>query len=107
MGRGKEADETMQKHLPLAKMLEVHQYGRQLLQLGKKKEALEIFKLNNAKYPNEFTTLFGLSRGYSANADYENALKYAKLALNVVPNAANKTVVENAVKKLEEGKDFN
>ncbi len=107
LGRGKEADETMQKYLPLANMQEVHQYGRQLLQLGKKKEALEVFKQNNAKYPNEFTTLFGLARGYSANADYTNALKYAKLALNVVPNAGNKTVVENGIKKLEESKDFN
>jgi tetratricopeptide (TPR) repeat protein len=107
LGRGKEADEIMQKYLPLANMQEVHQYGRQLLQVGKKKEALEIFKQNNAKYPNEFTTLFGLARGYSANADYDNALKYAKLALAVVPNPANKTVVENAIKKLEESKDFN
>jgi tetratricopeptide (TPR) repeat protein len=107
LGRGNEAQEIMKKYLPLASMQEVHQYGRQLLQLGKKKEALDVFKSNNAKYPNEFTTLFGLARGYSANADYPNALKYAKLALAVVPNAGNRTVVETAIKKLEEGKDFN
>jgi tetratricopeptide (TPR) repeat protein len=107
LGRGAEAEAIMKKYLPLANMQEVHQYGRQLLQMGKKKEALEIFKINNAKYPNEFTTLFGLARGYSANGDYSNALKYAKLALAVVPNPANKTVVEAAIKKLEEGKDFN
>jgi tetratricopeptide (TPR) repeat protein len=107
LGRGEEAEAIMKKYLPLANMQEVHQYGRQLLQLGKKKEALEIFKSNNAKYPGEFTTLFGLARGYSANADYSNALKYAKMALAVVPNQGNRTVVETAIKKLEEGKDFN
>lgn len=107
LGRDQEAADIMKKYLPLASMQEVHQYARQLLQQGKKKEALEIFKSNHDKYPDQFTTLFGLARGYSANADYENALKYAKQALAIVPNPANRNVVENAIKKLEEGKDFN
>jgi hypothetical protein len=106
LGRGKEAEAIMTRYLPLANMTEMHQYGRQLMQLGKKKEALEVFKANNAKYPNEFTTLFGLVRGYSANGDYANALKYAKLALPVATGAS-RTQVETAIKKLEEGKDMN
>src|SRR5205085_9598971 len=100
-----ESEAIMNKYLPLASMNEMHQYGRQLMQLGKKKEALEVFKANNAKYPNEFTTMWGLVRGYSANGDYAAALKYAKLALNAP--GANKVQVETAIRKLEEGKDMN
>jgi tetratricopeptide (TPR) repeat protein len=106
LGRDKEAAEIMQKSLPLANMIEVYQYGRQLIQIGKKKEALDIFQMNNSKHPNEFFSLFGLARGYSSNGDYTNALKYAKLALESAPKA-NRSVVENAIKKLEDGKDFN
>jgi len=107
LGRGTEAAAIMKEALPMGTMIQVHQYGRQMLQLKYYKEALEVFKLNAAKNPNQFTTLMGLARGYSANADYKNALKNAKLALPLAPNAQNKTFVEGAIKKLEEGKDIN
>ena len=107
MGKQAEADAMMKKALPLASMLEIHQYGRQLLQQKKNKEALEVFKMNFDKNPNQFTTLMGLARGYSANGDYKNALKYAKMALPLAPNPQNKSVVENGIKKLEDGKDMN
>lgn len=106
LGRSKEAEEIMNKYLPLASMIEVHMYARQLIQTGKKKEALEVFKKNNAKYPNEFTTLFGLARGYSAVGDFTNALKYAKQA-SAVATGTSKTQADAAIKKLEEGKDIN
>ena len=107
LGRGKEAEAIMKRYLPLANMNEVHGYARQLLTTGKKKEALEVFKSNHDKYPNQFTTVFGLVRGYSANEDYANALKYAKLALPLAPNGPSKVQVEGAIKKLEEGRDMN
>jgi hypothetical protein len=107
LGRGKEAADIMKNKLPLASMQELHQYGRQLLTTGKKKEALDVFKMNHDKHPNQFTTLMGLVRGYSANADHANALKYAKLALPLAPNGPNRTFVEASIKKLEEGKDIN
>jgi len=107
LGRTAEADAIMKAALPLANMQELHQYGRSLLQQKKTKEALDVFKMNFQKNPNQFTTLVGLTRGYSANADYQNALKYAKLALPLAPDGINKTFVEGAIKKLEEGKDVN
>ncbi len=63
--------------------------------------------MNNQKNPNQFTALVGLARGHSANGDFKNALKYAKLALPLAPNDINKTFLEGAIKKLEEGKDIN
>ncbi|HEV7620401.1 MAG TPA: hypothetical protein VGO09_01635, partial [Flavisolibacter sp.] len=93
--------------LPLASMQDLHQYGRLLIQQKKPKEALEIFKINFSKNPNQFTTLMGLTRGYSANADYKNALKYANLALPLAPNELNKQFILGAVEKLKNGQDIN
>lgn len=107
LGRAADADAEMKKALPLASMQDLHQYGRQLLQQKKNKEALEVFKTNYQKNLGQFTTLMGMVRGYSANADYKNALKYAKLALPLAPDQPNKTSLENSIKKLEAGQDMN
>jgi len=107
LGRNAEADTIMKKAIPLGNMQQIHQYGRQLLAQKKSKEALEVFKMNNQKNPNQFTTLMGLTRGYSANGDYKNALKYANLALAVAPGQQAKTQVETMIQKLKEGKDVN
>ena len=73
----------------------------------KKKEALEIFKINYQKNPGQFTSLVGMARGHSAIADYKNALKYAKMALPLAPDNLNQTSIEGAIKKLEAGQDIN
>ena len=107
LGRDAEADALMKAAMPRANMQELHQYGRQLLAQKKNKEALEVFKLNAAKNPKEFTTLIGLARGHSANGDFKSALKFAKQALPLAPNALNKTSVETMIGKLEQGRDVN
>lgn len=107
LGRADEANAILKTALPLANMQEMHQYGRRLLNQKKAKEALEIFKTNYTKNPNQFTTLMGLTRGYAANADYKNALKYAQQALTLAPDANNRNFVESAIAKLKEGKDIN
>jgi tetratricopeptide (TPR) repeat protein len=107
LGRGPEATALMKQALPLANMQEVHQYGRSLLAQKKPKEALEVFEMNHKKNPNQFTTLMGLARGYSANADYKNALKYANMAMPLVPNEQNKQFLTTAIEKLKNGQDIN
>ena len=107
MNRQREADSIMKKTLVFADMNEIHQYGRQLLQQKKNKEAIEVFKANFQKYPNQFTTLMGLTRGYSANGDYKNALKYANQALALAPDTNNKNNVTTMIEKLKAGKDAN
>ena len=106
-GKTAEADALMKKALPYANMFELHQYGRRLLGQKKKKEAMEIFKMNHDKNPNMFTTVMGLVRGYSANGDYKTALKYAQQALPLAPDSNNKNNVETMITKLKEGKDVN
>lgn len=105
--RTKEADAVMKEALPLGSMQEIHLYGRSLIQQKRNKEALDVFQMNYDKNPDQFTTLFGLARGYSANNNYSKALEYAQKALPLSPNPANKTNVEKAIAMLKEGKDFN
>jgi len=107
LNRSAEGDSIMKKTIVFASMNEIHQYGRQLLQQKKNKEALEIFKTNFQKNPNQFTTLMGLVRGYSANGDYKNALKYANQALAVAPDTNNKNNVTTMIGKLKAGQDVN
>lgn len=107
MGRGAEAETLMNEAMPMANMQELHNYGRQLLRNKKTAEALEAFKLNAQKNPNQFTTNVGLMRGYSANKDFKNALKYAKAALAQAPDKPNKDAIEGYIKMLEGGKDIN
>jgi tetratricopeptide (TPR) repeat protein len=107
LGKTAEAEALMKEALPLASMQEIHQYGRSLITQKKAREAMEVFEMNYKKNPNQFTTLMGLTRGYSANADYKNALKYANMALPLAPNDANKKFVSDAIEKLKKGQDIN
>jgi tetratricopeptide (TPR) repeat protein len=107
LGRSDEAATIMKNSLAFASMQEIHQYGRQLLQQKKNKEALEAFKMNFAKNPKEFTAIMGMVRGLSANGDYKNALKYANQAVPLAPDPLNKSNLETMINKLKEGKDAN
>jgi hypothetical protein len=107
LGKGKQADSLMKEALPMGSMTDLHQYAKRLITLKKPANALEIFKLNAKKNPNQFTTHVGLARGYSANADFKNALAQAKLALPLAPDPVNKSSVESMIKKLENKQDIN
>ncbi len=106
-GKTAESDAVMKEALALGSMVDLHQYGRQLIGDKKPKDALEVFKLNAHKNPNVFTTDVGLARGYSANGDYKNALKYAKLAQPLAPDKMNKDSVAKMIEMLGQEKDVN
>jgi hypothetical protein len=107
LNRTAEADTIMKQAMPLASMQELHAYGRQLLRQKKNAAALEAFKLNAQKNPNIFTTNMGLMRGYAANADFKNAIKYAKMAQPQAPDKGNKDALEKFIPMLEKGQDIN
>ena len=104
-----EAAKTRDRALnhPTASALQVHLYGRQLQQQGKKEQALAVFELNAKKHPNEWPVNVGLARGYSAVGRYKDALKYAKLAVAQAPDDNNRKNLEAGIAKLEQGKDMN
>ena len=106
-GKISEADAAMKEALPMGSMTDLHQYGRQSITQKRPKDALDIFKYNAQKNPGVFTTNVGLARGYAANGDYKNALKYAKLAQPMAPDKSNKDSLEKMIQLLNEGKDIN
>ena len=108
LGKTDEATALMQKATPLATVMELHNYGKELLQAKKVTEALAIFKLNDSKNPSDYVVKVGMTRGLSAMGNYKEALKYAKAALALLPeNSVEKAKLEDMVTKLSQGKDVN
>jgi hypothetical protein len=108
-GKAEEAKATRERAINhrTAGPLEIHAYARQLLNQGKKEDALRVWELNAKRNPNQWPVHVGLARGYSAAGRYKDALKHAKLALAQAPDEVNKTSIAAGIKKLEAGEDWN
>lgn len=109
MGKTGEANAQMDKAIkdPSATVQDIHQYGRALLNSGQKEKAMEVFKFNAQKNPQDkFTPNVGLARAYTAAGDKKNAIKHWELALKNLPEAQKQFLpqYEAEVKKLKEGK---
>ncbi len=106
MGRNQDAEMFRTKALDKASALQLYFYARQLQAQKKQDEALAIFRSNAKKYPDYWTSHLGLARVYSAQGDFENAVKEAKISLAGAPES-NKSNLENYVKRLENKQDIN
>jgi tetratricopeptide (TPR) repeat protein len=106
-GKTADADAAMKEAMPLGTAQDLHQYARQLLTQKRPKDALQVFKTNYDRHPNEFMTNMGLARGYSANGDYKTAMDYLKKAQVQAPDQLNKANIEKLMPMLEQGKDIN
>ncbi len=104
MGKGKEASDIMNTAMENASVLELHGYGRQLLNQKKLTEAMTVFQKNYDKNKGAWPTNAGMMRIYSAMGDYKKALEYAKAGLAQAPDEQNKKFLEGAIKTLGEGK---
>ncbi|MEO5984709.1 MAG: DUF2911 domain-containing protein [Ferruginibacter sp.] len=107
LGRHDEAAAVIKGALPYGSLIELQQYGRQLISLKKPKTALEIFQFNYTKNGEQFITLTGMARGLSANGDDTKALEYATKALPLAPNDTNKQAILEIIKRLKTGQDIN
>jgi hypothetical protein len=111
LAAGKEAESKATRERALAHSTatatDLHQYARQLLNQGKKEEALKVWELNAKRFQNAWPVHVGLARGYSAVGRYKDALKHAKLALAQAPDEQNRKTLEAGIKKLEAGQDMN
>lgn len=103
-GKKAEADRIMAEATEAATVIELHQYGRQLLNQKKTDEAMAIFEKNHQKHHGEWPSNVGMMRGYSAKGDLKKALEFAKKALPQAPDDLNKKTLEAAIKTLESGK---
>ena len=78
------------------KETELNILGYQLLQVGLKKQAVEIFKLNVEQYPKSANVYDSLGEGCMTAGDNKNAIKYYEMSLKLDPNN------DNAKKMLEQ-----
>jgi tetratricopeptide (TPR) repeat protein len=107
LSRIPEADSTMNEALLIATANQFTAYGRILIGQKRADKALEIFKASQKRYGDVFGVNSGLVNGYSAKADFKNALKHAEKAMAQAPDENTKKQVETIIAKLKEGKDIN
>jgi hypothetical protein len=106
MGRKQDADTFRAQALDKASALQLYVYGRQLQGDKKQDEAMAIYRSNAKKFPDSWTSHLGLARVYSAQGDFDNAVKEGKLSLAGAPDT-NKSALEGLVKRLENKEDIN
>jgi hypothetical protein len=106
MGRKQDAEMFRTKALDKGSAQQLYFYARQLQAEKKQDEALAVFKANAKKFPDYWTTHMGLARVYSAQGDFDNAIKEVKLSLTSAPDS-NKANLENYVKRLQNKEDIN
>ena len=107
MGNATEAMTTLAEAQELGTVLEVHQLGRQLITMGMKDKAVEVFEYNAKKNKGTWPVHYGLARGYSAKGDFKNAIKHLEKAHVNAPNPASKQRVAANIEKLKNGEDIN
>jgi tetratricopeptide (TPR) repeat protein len=107
LGRKEEAAKFRTEALARASAAQSYTYARQLQRAKKLDEAWAAYRANAKKFPNDWITHFGMARVYSAQGDYDNALKEAKLALVAAPADGTKDFVEGQIRKLEAKQDIN
>lgn len=74
--------------------------------MGKKDEAVSVFKLNFERHGDAWPTHVGMARAYMTSGDNAKALDHAKKALEQAPDALNRNNLAAMVKALAEGKAF-
>jgi hypothetical protein len=105
LNRKTEADSIMKKAYPMATMLQLYIYGRTLQRQKKNKEALEVYKMNYEKYPDDIYTLLGMIKGNAAFGNIKEALKYGDKALVISKDSNTKSYVEKLMADIKAGKD--
>ncbi|HEX8144442.1 MAG TPA: prolyl oligopeptidase family serine peptidase [Pyrinomonadaceae bacterium] len=78
---------------------ELNQLGYVLLAQGRVKDAIEIFKLNVAAYPQAFNTYDSLGEAYLANEERELAIRNYRKSLELNPQNTN---ARDVLKRLEQ-----
>jgi len=103
MKKQNEGLKLMDESLIDGTVLQVHGYGRQLIGLGLKDKALEVFKWNAANHKNTWPVNYGLARAYNANGNNKAAIKYLTKALALAPAKVNKDRVQTNIDRLKKG----
>src|SRR5580698_2334027 len=107
MGRKDDATAFRNKALEKASPQQLYFYGRQLQGEKKQEEAFAVYRSNAKKFPDSWTTHVGLARVYSGQGDFDKAVKEMQTALTGVPDDANRSNLQNYVRRLQSKDDIN
>ena len=103
LGKQAEGLKLMNESLKDGTVFQVHGYGRTLINLGLKEEALKVYKWNAKNHKNTWPVNYGLARAYAANGNNKTAIKYLTKALKLAPAQANKDRVQANIDRLKKG----
>jgi tetratricopeptide (TPR) repeat protein len=106
LGRTEEARATESKALTMASQQQAHSFARNLQGVGQQDQALAIFRINIRKDPNSWIAHSEQSRLAVAAGDFDTAVKEAKLAVAIGPEAV-KGQLADFVRQLENKVDIN
>lgn len=109
LNRTDEAIAAMEKAIrhPTSNSLQIHSFGRQLIGMGMKEKAMEVFEYNFERYDGAWPTHVGMMRGLSALGKHKEALKHARLALEQAPDQLNQDNLKQLIQNLEKGQGVN
>jgi Protein of unknown function (DUF2911) len=106
MGRKQDAEVARTRALGMANALQLYVYARGLQGEKKQDEAIVVYRSTSKKFPDFWTSHLGMARVYSAQGDFDSAVKELKLSMVGAPDA-NKTALEGYVKRLQAKDDIN
>ena len=106
MGKKDEAATAKNQALARATAAQLYIYGRQLQQDGKQDQAFDFFRQAQKKDPNDWLVHDGIARIYSAQGDFDKAVKEFRLARDGAPDNQ-KIFFDAGLKKLEAKQDIN
>ncbi|TAG19594.1 MAG: DUF2911 domain-containing protein [Cytophagia bacterium] len=106
LGRKREADSVMVKAMTLGKIPQLFQYGFELCQNSKTKEAFAIFENNYKKDPSNDYSILGMAMGHYALKNQKEALVFAKKGRDKTQDSGFKNYYSTLISKMEAGKDI-
>jgi hypothetical protein len=106
MGRKDEAEAAKNEALARATAPQLYFYGVSLQSQGKQDQAFDFFRQAAKKDPTDWLVHDGMARIYSAQGDFDDAIKEMKLSLAGAPDTQ-KIFPAASLKKLEAKQDIN
>ena len=106
MGRKTEAEAAKNEALSLATGRQLYYYASALMSEKKRDQAFDFFRQASKRDPDDWLVHDGIARIYSAQGDFDNALKEMKLCLAGAPDSQ-KYFPAAMIKKLEAKQDIN
>jgi len=106
MDKKDESAAVRAKAFDVANAIQLHSFARQLQFQGHPDQALEIFRTNVKKYPDEWIAHSDAARLACAKGDFDSAVKEMKIAVAGAPDQY-KSAFDRLVKRLEAKEDIN